>query len=964
VSAPPPRTPRHRFAHRLIVLFLVAGVLPLAGVGAVSVDRLNRESRDRSFANLRENAKATALTLSDRLDVAAARLTQAAATLDDGAVPEGPWSGRMLDDTFADAARFGPEGGGEALLGAPLARPRLSAEDLRILTVDKTVVRPRPGPDGRAEVWMARRLGPVVAEPAMLVGRVRPDFLWTVERMLPVGAGLCVMEAGTPLFCSMPDADRLAATVARRTDPTDPGRLTFRADGETYLASFWSLFMAGRFGNEPWVVLVAMPEDDVVGAGRTVARTYGLAVAAIVLVAVFIVLGRVRVRLEPLERLRNAARDIAGGNLGRRVTIDSGDEVEELGTAFNGMAGRLERQFKGLAVRAEIDRLILSSLDAGHIVETVLNRVHELVPCDAAAVLTVTDPGAREARLALNLPGAAAHPPEETIHLTPEEAADLAARPGGFAPAGPEARATYLEPLRAHGVRHFQVFPVVHREQLAAAIVLGHREPPAATDEDLREMREFTDRVAVALSNAAWEDKLYYQAHYDSLTGVPNRALLRDRTERALLGARGGTGQVAMLFLDVDRFKAVNDSLNHATGDQLLKHMAETLVRCVREDDTVVRFGGDEFVVLMPDLPAGAAGPHAVALVAERILGALQAPFNLEGRRVQVTASLGAALYPRDAGDFDELLRNADAAMYHAKASGRGTYRFYAPELNTAAAERLNLEQELRDALDAGQFRVFYQPQVATVDGRILGAEALVRWEHPEKGLVSPAVFVPVAEETGLIGPIGDWVMRTAAAQVRAWEAAGLPALRIGVNVAPVQLGEADLIDKVRRILRETGLPADRLEVEVTEGAIMSDTERNIATLKALRELGVRLSVDDFGTGYSSLSYLQRFPLNTLKVDQSFTRDMMDNPDSAAIAAAVVALGRSLGLTVIAEGVETEAQWAQLKAWGCEELQGYFFGRPMPADEFARVLADAAATADGADRPDAGQPVPGGRVPG
>jgi len=942
---------RHRFARRLIALFLLAGVLPLAGLGALSVERLNRDARDRAFANLRETAKATALTLFDRLDVAAARLAQAAATLDDGALPKGPWWGRMLDDTFADAARFGPEGRGEALLGAPVARPRLSRDDLRVLTVDKTALDPRPGNDGRAEVWMAHRLGPVAAEPEMLVGRVRPDWIWSAERMLPGDAGLCVLVDAEPLFCSLPDPERLAGMIARRTDPTDPGRLTYPTDNGTYIASYWSLFMAARFGTDPWVVVVGQPEADVTAAGRKVARTYGMAVAAIALIAVFVVLGRVRVRLEPLERLRDATRTIAEGDFGRRVEIHSGDEVEELGGAFNRMAERLDRQFKGLAVRAEIDRLILSSLDAGHIVETVLNRVHDLVPCDAVAVLAVTEDDTRTARLAVNVPGGAMRPRDELIRLGPEDEQALTTHPGGFVPKGPEAQAGYLETLRGYGARHFQVFPVVHKGQLAAAIVLGHRQPPAASDEDLREMREFTDRVAVALSNAAWEDKLYYQAHYDSLTGVPNRALLRDRVEGALLRARRASGQVALLFLDLDRFKAVNDSFAHTGGDQLLKHTAEALTRCVREGDTVVRFGGDEFVVLMPDLPAGEPGTRAVVDVAERILAGAQEPTDIGGLRVQVTASIGVALFPRDAGGFDDLLQCSDAAMYHAKASGKGTYRFYAPELNTAAAERLTLEQELREALAAGQFRVYYQPQVTTGDARIVGAEALVRWEHPEKGLISPAIFVPVAEETGLIGPIGEWVMRTAVAQVRAWDDAGLPKLRIGVNVAPVQLGEGDLPGTVRRILEDSGLAPERLEVEVTEGAIMSDTERNITALKDLRALGVRLSVDDFGTGYSSLSYLQRFPLNTLKVDQSFTRNMMENPDSAAIAAAVVALGHSLGLTVIAEGVETEAQWARLKEWGCEELQGYLFSRPVPADEFARLL--------GAGKIPASEPIPG-----
>lgn len=435
------------------------------------------------------------------------------------------------------------------------------------------------------------------------------------------------------------------------------------------------------------------------------------------------------------------------------------------------------------------------------------------------------------------------------------------------------------------------------------------------------------------------QGKLEYTAHHDALTGLPNRLLFRDRLEQALAMARRNGGGVALLFVDLDRFKVINDTLGHEAGDLLLQEVARRLLGCVREEDTVARMGGDEFVVIQKDVSQ----PESAALLSARMLAAIGTPFTLAGHEIVTSLSIGISLYPQDGRDASTLLKNADAAMYRAKEKGRNGYQYYSDEMASAGIERLELESDLRQALQRGELRVHYQPQVELASGRLVGAEALVRWQHGSRGMIPPAVFIPMAEDNGMIGAIGEWVLDTACADAAAWHAAGLPALRVAVNVSGRQIGGDHVADRVAAALRSSGLAPQLLEIEVTESVVMQDAARAISTLNALRDMGVTLAIDDFGTGYSSLSYLKRFPLDKLKIDKSFVDGMVDDPDDAAIVMAIIAMAQSLRHTVIAEGVETEAQVARLRAYGCDEMQGYFVSPPLPADAFAEFLRDASA---------------------
>ncbi len=430
------------------------------------------------------------------------------------------------------------------------------------------------------------------------------------------------------------------------------------------------------------------------------------------------------------------------------------------------------------------------------------------------------------------------------------------------------------------------------------------------------------------------EARLHRLAYHDSLTELPNRTLFLDRLGHALTRARWSGRLLAVLFMDLDRFKVINDTLGHEIGDRLLQSLARRLVESVREGDTVARLGGDEFAILLEDV----AGLEDIAPIARKVLEGLVRAFVLGGRELFVTTSIGISVYPSDADDPVTLLKNADTAMYRAKEEGRNTFQFYSADMSAKAFERLALETSLRHALERDEFVLHYQPQADLADGRIGGVEALIRWRHPELGMIPPADFVPLLEETGLIVPVGAWVLRTACAQGRAWRAEGLEALRLCVNLSPRQFNEPQFVPVLQQTLEQTGLPPEALELEITENLLMQSTARTLKAIQALKRLGIGLAIDDFGTGYSSLAYLKRFPMHTLKIDRVFVRDIATHDDDAAIVAAVIAMAHKLKLRVVAEGVETEAQLQLLRQQGCDAMQGYLFHRPLPAVEMDALL--------------------------
>jgi diguanylate cyclase (GGDEF)-like protein len=430
------------------------------------------------------------------------------------------------------------------------------------------------------------------------------------------------------------------------------------------------------------------------------------------------------------------------------------------------------------------------------------------------------------------------------------------------------------------------------------------------------------------------EQSLVQVTNYDVLTGLPNRFLFLDRLGHAISRSARNHRMVAVLLLDIDNFKTINDTLGHTHGDLLLQDVADRLRCCVLEDDTLARIGGDEFAIVLE----GVSEIEEIAAIAQKIMAIFSLPFAPSGQEIYVTPSMGITIYPMDGHDSDSLLKNADAAMYSAKEYGRNHFRFYTTDMNALAIERFAMEGALRRAIEREEFVLHYQPQVDIKSGRVIGVEALLRWNHPERGLVAPNEFIPLLEGNNLILPVGEWVLRTACAQSRAWLDAGLPPLRMAVNLSARQFRQDNLVELIDSILRETGVSPQQLELELTEGLLMENTSKTSAILGQLKSRGVLVAIDDFGTGYSSLSYLKRFPIDRLKIDRSFVRDIITDSNDAAIAVAVISLGRSLGLSVIAEGVESEDQLEFLGVQKCDEYQGFHFSHPVPPEEIVGLF--------------------------
>lgn len=487
-----------------------------------------------------------------------------------------------------------------------------------------------------------------------------------------------------------------------------------------------------------------------------------------------------------------------------------------------------------------------------------------------------------------------------------------------------------LRPL-IEGRKDSLTFDTVHRHkdghEVPVEVFLQYIAPEREEPRFVAVVRDLSERLEV-------QEKLRHLAHHDSLTNLPNRLLFMDRLEHAL-ARRQNRERVAVLFLDLDRFKVINDTLGHAVGDRVLRMLGERVSACIRKGDTLARISGDEFAIVLEDVSAS----DAIVPVVRYILDELAKPFLVDGNELFVTASIGIGISPNDGEDPNTLLKHADIAMYRAKDLGRNAYQFYSPDMGAKAFERLNLETSLRYALDREEFRIVYQPQVDTASGRIVGVEALLRWQHPEMGLVGPHDFIPLLEDTGLIVPVGEWVLRAACEQTRRWQQKYDTELRVSVNFSARQFNDEGLVEMVYESLDRVRLPAHTLEMEITETVIMQDRKRIGGAFEALEGMGVRFAVDDFGTGYSSLGYLKRFPIDTLKIDRSFVRDVITDSDDAAIVMAVIAMARSLKLDVVAEGVETDEQLAFLRSKDCALVQGYLFHKPLTAEELDAVLA-------------------------
>jgi diguanylate cyclase (GGDEF)-like protein len=884
---------------------VISAVVPIALAFAFAYQQVAGELRTQSERRLRLGAKAVGLELLERLQSVDGALERFAGG---GPAPASAERIQAIFELSADGVRTVA---GEGMFDPP------SDAELRTLAEHRRMLRVSGADPLRFEVW--REVGDADAPRALVAQLDAPRFFEVSdEGLLPPDANVCVYQGPRVLACE--------PRTHRPPKMPERGSFSFSQNDEEQYGHVYPLFLQAEFQSPGWTVLLSEPATEALAPVAGFRRVFPLAGLLSLILVALISIRQIRARLEPLRELQRGALRIAEQDFDVRVQLASGDEFEELADSFNLMAHRLRHQFDALSTLIEIDRDILEATEPSALVRALIEDLPRVCPCDGVMMVrfdgdlsrTATarvgeDEGIRRSEGTHGLP--AGHHQRlqkgEVVH------ADLVIE-----------SPPYLEPLRELGMSTASVLPMRLRGVLMGVVVPAWRGmPPQRASEDFVFARRVADQAAVALDSAHVHEENRTLAYFDPLTELPNRLLFRERLEQALLRVRRQQGRVGVCMLDLDGFKHINDTLGHSAGDRLLQLVAKRAQQILRTGE-LARLGGDEFTILFSDLD----GPQDVARAVERLLELIARPFELDGREVGLTASVGIAIHPEDGADPETLVKNADVAMYHAKEEGRNNYQFFSEAMTVAAMARMQLEQALRHALERGELHLAYQPIVTARDHRIVGAEALMRWDHPDLGPIPPTEFIPVAEEAGLIVSLGDWALREATEQVRRWQAAGTP-IPVSVNISPRQFRDEGLVAKVGAAVERVNVDYGQLTLEITEGLLMENEQWAVGKLAELKRMGVKLAIDDFGTGYSSFSYLKHFPVDCLKLDRCFVRDLETNEQDGAIVQAMIQLGHSLGMYVVAEGVERPGQEGFLVESGCDRLQGNLLGLPATPDE-------------------------------
>ncbi len=922
---------RSRIGRRAFWFFALLLVIPVAMTATLAVDHVVRRMTEQARAQLHQEAKGYGMSIMERLLILQDKLHDVGEAAARGEVLT-PINPARLAEFFNAIAVAHHSNEIRPVFGDPdriaILIDRIAkgttADERRLFSLTSTGSVSRLFM--RDTVW--RKNNPVV------IAELNPSYLWGPEDYMPGDTGICAFDDRLEtLFCSSQNAASALKQVAGQNGGTGSGPLDWDEAGEIHVGHYWTLFSSPTFGTN-WTFLATKSMNDILAPISAFKEFYVPLILFVLAGVLLLIVVRIRKQLSPLDELMDGTRRIAARHFDEPVEVNSNDELEDLADSFNSMAARLGKQFKALETLAEVDQLILSALDLESVVSLMLRRTCEIVDCDAASITLVDRDAPRRARIGFQDRNDRAEPAFQRSTLDREDVRYLLEHRSGIGLNAVGGVKSFLAPLRELGANSYFILPILLENRLCGIISLAYRRECSLNEDELTSMRDFAHRVAVAISAAEREEQLYQQAHYDSLTGLPNRHLFNDRLDQALAHARRDDSLVGLLFIDLDRFKNVNDTAGHPAGDVLLQQAAERLNECVRESDTVARLGGDEFTLILPAVDRS----QDTARVARAILSRFSEPFCISGCNYYVTASIGITLYPFDGRTSEDLLKNADTAMYVAKDKGRSRFSFYEANMNVESTKRIVLEAELRQAVDRDEFILNYQPQVNIETGRVTGAEALLRWQHPEKGVIGPEEFIAVAEDSGLIDRIGSMVMRKACEQCKAWDEMGLNLDYLSINVAPREFRQSDFVDNVVKTLDEWGTPHVRFGLEITERLLMDETEEVLEKLKSLKKRGVKFAIDDFGIGYSSLGYLRKFPIDTLKIDKLFLEAIPSVGGSSDVVRAILAMARALQLEVIAEGVENEAQLAFLRAERCHQGQGYYFSRPLPAASFAEYF--------------------------
>jgi diguanylate cyclase (GGDEF)-like protein len=924
---------RSKVARRVLLSFLLAAFIPFAFLATLYYMEANRMLVQQSQVALQGASGRYGRTIYDRLLLADQLLRSSAANLSAArtlAAKKG-----LPNNAFRSLTLIAPQRDAVALFGDTVDLTPLGDAALEHLRQGASLLVSEQAPGRGALVALIRAVPPSTAKLRLVVGELDPGYLWGDPSSFDYMTSFCVLnESYLPLYCSPPLIGESVSMLARAAATSAKGEFDWRVGQERYLAGFQEIFLEPKFVAPRWIVVAAQPESVALHSSGRFARIFWASVVLSVLVVALLSLTQIRRTLVPLERLIDGTRRLGRKDFRANVDVESADEFGELAGSFNAMATQLGRLFDTLTALSKIDRAILSELDMDRVVNDVLRQLKESFGALDASV-SVIDPDSSQVRVHA-VAGNGKRLPVARCTLHSHTGETLRSISRGLWMNGESAREMIPGCLYGLGAPQFFILPISWKDRLVGVVCLGYAVPGVLSEEDVAQIRDYADRVGVALSSAVREEHLYQQARTDALTGLPNRFHFMDRVKQDIALAQRDGRKMAILFADLDRFKDINDTLGHAAGDKLLREAAVRLQQCVRDGDMVARLGGDEFTILIDLLPS----TEAAGTVAEHVIAALDRPFLIDGVENVVSASIGIAVFPSDGASVEELMRNADMAMYRAKERGRRIYAFFEETMNTEVVERNRLERELRRAIAERQFVLYYQPQVDPRTGRVHGAEALLRWRHPERGIVSPHHFMEVAERTGLIASIGDIVIDDACAQLRTWRDRGVPLNYVSVNVSARQFRRPDFVEAVQAKVRAHGIPAGCLELEITESVLVDGADAVAVMLRQLKGLGVQVAIDDFGTGYSSMSYLERLPFDTLKIDLSFVQKIREDGDGGTIAATIIAMAHTLGKKVVAEGAETQAQVEFLRRNGCELIQGHAYSRPLPPNELVAYVTE------------------------
>jgi len=889
-------------------MLLLAALLPMGGLAVYVYVRVSDMLVENNDHRLRQDSKALGMSVLQELSWRAQVLKRESARLDQG----------------GDLSEATPEG----FLSLTIWRnaASLSAEQARHLEHGRIVLRLARGED-------AGMLLRTQSSGQLLFARLDMPSIWRNDQ---VPERYCILGMDQrAIYCS-PNMQPPAPTAwPSGLSGQNTGTFTWRIADEDFLGGFWRARIEPAYAHPGLIVMVAEPKQFLLRS-LTQFRVVFFAIALLAFgLALLLALHQIRRQLLPLERLTEGTRALAAGDFSARVIVSSDDEFGSLAQSFNHMSDNLRHKFHMLQMLAELDRAILSTSEMDYVIQSLLSRIGYAIPCDFAGIMRLDEQGGGTLITACEPQGqipAKGWNCRDVSFFQPR-VGELSWYQREWGEDLPEC----LQSIAKQPLERALIFPVRVNERIDYLLILAYEHFPDNLDEIIESSHSLTDRLAVAASNIAWEEKLYHQGHYDALTDLPNRVLLRDRVEQALVRAERERSSVAVMLLDLDNFKQVNDSLGHSAGDALLIECAHRLAGVIRSSDTLARLGGDEFVLLVPDIPQGLESAHLDTL-ARKLNVALAETMSIAEHRISTMASIGIALYPKNATGFEDLLKMADASMYESKRQHPGSFRFYSSDMNAEARARFELTQELREAVGKDELILHFQPKVLATTRHIVGAEALVRWHSPKRGLVPPSQFVALLDKIGLGTWLGEWVLDRACAQMAEWDRCGMAPISVSVNIAPSHIQEGTLIDRIERALEKYNLDPSRLELEIIEATAANESPEIHATLVRLRAMGVNIALDDFGTGYSSLVYLTQLPANVLKLDRAFIRNLAADPRQQAIVESIVKLAQALDYQIVAEGVEEEEQLNLLTSMGCDLIQGYLISRPVPPDDFAELL--------------------------